>query len=288
MLICLAGVLCALTVFLINASSASPSAGENKHKKVLNGGKAVHKKAKLRLRQRKKAKHIDGEDTAAGEGAEGAEKKKPTFALDDDDEAKLNAEQLRTIMAIREALGNDDRKTVLKLVQTLQKSKEWPDGIPKSIKLAAIEALGWFGQSCLPELAGFLGDTDEEVVQAAIDRYQEMLADVELSDYERSEIILQASKIINNSDAMDSMLFELNNMRHSVAIETIKRLMVEGGPATASILPGVVEFYTGEEDVLHVEKLDDWLKRNPDEPGDAEFYGGSKERASADDAANRR
>ena len=220
------------------------------------------------------------EGTLKRKGAESGEvkvaKKKPTFALNDDDEANLNEEQRKMIEAIRSALADDDRKTVLKLVNRLQKSPEWPDGIPKSIKLAAIEALGWFGSSCLPELTGFLSDSDEDVVQAAIDRYQEMLGDFDFSDRERADLLVEASKIINDAEAMDSMLFELNNMRHSVAIETIKRLMVEGNAATKSILPNNVEFYTGEENMDTPEKLDEWLKQNPDDEGDEEFYGGAK------------
>ena len=213
----------------------------------------------------------------AESGAVKVAKKKPTFVLDDDDEANLNEEQRKTIAAIRAALDDDDRKTVLKLVNGLQKSPEWPDGIPKSIKLAAIEALGWFGSSCLPELAGFLADADGEVVEAAIERYEDMLGDSDLSDRERAKILVEASKIINDAEAMDSMLFELNNMRHSVAVETIKRLMTEGNAATKSSLPENVEFYTGEEGLDTPKKLDEWLKKNPDDADDEDFYGGTKD-----------
>ena len=164
-----------------------------------------------------------------------------------------------------DSMSRANRKEVLKLVQRLQKSPEWPDGIPKSIKVAAIEALGWFGVSCLPELTGFLADGDEEVVQSVIEKYEEMLSDFDLSPRERSEILVQASKVIDDADAMDSMLFELNNMPHSIAIETIKRLMVEGNTATKSVLPENVEFFTGEENMDSPEKLDDWLKQNPDD-----------------------
>ena len=257
---------------------------------TLRGGESAEPQNKPKVSERPRDKRGDrvrrgprgavrekkvGEKTAES-GAVKAAKKKPTFALDDDDEANLNEEQRRTIAEIRAALAEDDRKTVLKLVTRLQKSPEWPDGIPKSIKLAAIEALGWFGSSCLPELAGFLADSDEEVVQAAIDRYQEMLGDFELSDRERADILVEASKIINDAEAMDAMLFELNNMRHSVAVETIKRLWVEGNSATKTVLPDSVEFYTGEETIDSPEKLDKWLKENPDDADDEEFYGGTK------------
>ena len=215
--------------------------------------------------------------------AETKGRKELVFQLDSADEKALNEEQRKTIDAIRAALDNDDRKQVLKLIQTLQNSDEWPDGIPKSIKLAAIEALGWFGSSCLPELSGFLADADKEVVQAAIDRYQEMLSDVDLSDFERAEILVQASRVIDDADAMDMMLMELNDMRHSVAINTIKQLMSVGNKATQSVLPGNIEFYTGEEGMDSPKKLDAWLQENPDDESDPDFYGGTK---NTDDTKN--
>ena len=105
-----------------------------------------------------------------------------------------------------------------------------------------------------------------------------MLSDFDLSARERSEILIQASKVINDADAIDSMLFELNNMPNSIAVETIKRLMIEGNTATKQVLPENVEFFTGEENMNTFEKLDEWLKENPDDEDDEEFYGGSKEK----------
>ncbi len=265
MLICLAGLLCALSVFLFVSRDKDADTRTNAEKGQITArnGKPDGKKARMRPRKQRAGRIDKDDDGAEAEGVK--EKKKPTFALDEDDEAKLNEEQRRTIMAIRAALDNNDRKKVIRLVQTLQKSDEWPDGIPKSIKLAAIEALGWFGAGCLPELAGFLADSDEEVVQSAIERYEEMLSDIDLTDQERAEILVQASKVVNDADAMDTMLFELNNMSHATAIDTIKRIMVEGNAVAQSILPENVEFYTGEENMCSAEKLDEWLKQNPDE-----------------------
>lgn len=203
-------------------------------------------------------------------------KVRPSFAIDDDDEASLNAEQRKLIEAIRDALNHEDKKRVLKLVHALQTSDEWPDGIPKSIKMAAIEALGWFGSACLPEVVGFLGDGDDDVVRSAIEKFETALCDLDLSDRERSVILIQASKVINDSDAMESMLFELNNMRHSVAVETLKALMVDGNEATKKVLADQIEFYTGEENLDTPKKLDEWLEKNPDDADDEAFYGGSK------------
>jgi hypothetical protein len=203
-------------------------------------------------------------------------KEKPTFKIDDDDEAALNREQRKLIQAIRDALDAENKDEVLKLVQRLQASDEWPDGVPTSIKMAALEALGWFGSSCLPEIAGFLGDKDDDVVQAAQDKYDEALSDPDISDAERSFILVQAAKTVYDADAMDSMLFELNNMRHSVAVKTIKEIWAEGTDVAKSMLQDNIETFTGEEGLDTPEKLDKWLEENPDDEDDEEFYGGEK------------
>ena len=259
-------------VFAFNFDS-----GENQAKNNQEQISADKKGKKSAARRQQNARVVSRKPRIEQAKDKAQNKKKPTFALDDDDEAKLNEEQKRTIEAIRAALDDNSRKTVLKLVQKLQASDEWPDGIPKAIKMAAIEALGWFGSSCLPEIAGFLGDADSEVVQSATEKYGEALADFDLSDRERSQILIQAAKVINDPDAMDAMLFELNNMRHSVAVETIKTLMVEGNEATKQVLPINVEMITGEEGMDTPKKLDDWLKENPDDEGDEDFYGGAKD-----------
>ena len=64
---------------------------------------------------------------------------------------------------------------------------------------------------------------------------------------------------------MDSMLFELNNLRNSVAVDAIKLLWESGNDVTRSLLPDAVESVTGEENIDTPEKLDAWLKENPDE-----------------------
>ena len=159
----------------------------------------------------------------------------------------------------------------------MQKSDEWPDGIPKAVKMAAIEAMGWFGLGCLPEIVGFLADGDQEVVQSTLEKLEEAISDMDLSDRDRSSILMQVAKVVNDSDTMDSILFELNNMRHSVAVATIKELMVSGSDATKSVLPDNVEFYTGEEGLDTPEKLDKWLEENPDDEDDEDYYGGAKD-----------
>ena len=119
-------------------------------------------------------------------------REKPSFELDDADEAALTTEQRALIEAIRKALDEDDHKTVLALVQKLQKAKEWPDGIPLPIRRAALEAVSWIGMSALPEIAGFLGDGDKEVVADAIEAYESALIEAN-GDRELSAVVTAAS-----------------------------------------------------------------------------------------------
>ena len=190
-LVGMAGVLC-VVAFLSFSSESDEKPTKNEDPVVGTGGRDIR-----RGDRKKRVKRGKNGVTPAGDTKNA--RKKPTFALADDDEAKLNAEQRKMIEAIRAALDAEDRPRVLKLVQALQASDEWPDGIPKSIKMAAVEALGWFGSSCLPEVAGFLGDSDPEVVQSAIEKYEEALSDFDLSDRERAKILIEASKV--RSDA---------------------------------------------------------------------------------------
>lgn len=270
-LLAVAGIAVLAAVLVFNSEPAEKPA-EKDTKRV-----AVKSPKVLRNKPRKRSERIGGSINNIDKQKNAAQVRvKPRFALDDDDESKLNEEQRRTIAAIRAALEEDSKKTLLKLVQKLQASDEWPDGIPKSIKMAAIEALGWFGSSCLPELAGFLGDSDPEVVEATVDKYSEMISDAELSDYERSDILIAASKIIDDPEALDSMMFELNNMRNSLKVSTIKALMTEGNSATKQVLPDNIEFVTGEENITTTQQLDEWYKQNPDDEDDDEFYGTRK------------
>ena len=193
-----------------------------------------------------------------------------------EEERGLTAEMKKVLRFLRDVSERDNKSEVIRMVQELQKSKDWPDSVPKVVRLAAIEALGWFGSSCLPEAVGFLADVDEEVVACAMSQFEEAVGDLEKSDSERAEILVLASMVVTDSDAMDSMLMELNNMRNSVAAETVKQLWLNGNMTTQKLLSEAIESVTGEEGIDTPEKLDAWLVENPDDEEDEEFYGGIK------------
>lgn len=183
-----------------------------------------------------------------------------------DDESNLTPAQRKLLESIEQALDNEDKATLLRLIQQLQQSPGWPGSVPVSIRLAAVEALEWFGASCLPEAVGFLADPDEEVSQSALSQFEDAVEDSDLSDTERSGIMVMASQVVTDTDTLDSMFFELNNMRNSVAVDTIKKLWKNASAAALPPLAEAVESFTGEDGIDTPEKLDAWLRENPDDP----------------------
>jgi hypothetical protein len=178
------------------------------------------------------------------------------------------------LASIEQSVDDDNKEALVKIVQNMQAMNGWSESIPQSIRLAAVEALEYFGSSCLPEAAGFLSDSDNDVVQCALSQFEDAVEDSDKSDRERASILGMAALVINDTETMESMLFELNNMRNSVAAETIKYLWENGNSTTQSLLAETVESVTGESDIDTVEKLDAWLKENPDDEEDEELYGG--------------
>lgn len=200
---------------------------------------------------------------------------KPTFTLDDSEEKKLTEDQRRMIEEIRAALAADDFRTLMRLVRQMQASDEWPDGIPKAVKLAAVDALGWFGGNCLPELVGFLADADSEVTEAASEAWEDAIMDYD-SDKDISEYVVKlACKVVTNADSMESILSTINDdtMRPSVGIDTIKYVLANGNETAKAQLQEVIDTFTETTGITTEKQLDEWLEEHPD-PSDAEdMYG---------------
>ncbi len=254
-----------------------------------NGGESARKELQAKRQRR------DRKDRASFHRQKRGEKvveqtrldpnRKPQFGLEADEEAKLTDMQRKMLEEIREACEEDDRKKVIKLVQQMQASEEWPDGIPAIIKLEAIDALGWFGIDGLAELAGFLKDTDPEVQKAAVDGFDEALSDPDLGDRQRAEILKAASQVVTDRDALDSMMMELDDMRNSVAVQVSIDILKTGNEESKAALREAMderfEYDTEDDTELPPPKneteLKRWLEQNPDDEDDEDFYGPDKD-----------
>lgn len=206
---------------------------------------------------------------------------RPKFEIPSTEEGKLTALQQKLLEEIRAALRQDDYKTLMRLVRKMQSSDEWPDGIPNSIKKAALEALGWYGSKCLPEIVPFLADSNPEIVADAVSQWEDAIAECD-SDREVAEQVKLASRVVVEADSVESILVEAQNMRHSVAVETFKDVLANGNEqAKAKVLEQIAD-YTDDSTITTAEQLDEWLEKNPDDPGDEEMYGGIDENADDD------
>ena len=210
-----------------------------------------------------------------------APRPRPAFEIEKKDDDSLSAAQRLLLEEIRAALREDDYKKLMRLVRKMQSSDEWPDGIPNSIKKAALEALGWYGSKCLPEIVPFLADSDPEIVADAVSQWEDAIAECD-SDREVSKQVKLASRVVVAADSVESILIETMNMRHSVAVDTFKDVLANGNEqAKVKVLEQIAD-YTDDPTITTAEQLDAWLNDHPDDPGDEEMYGGIDDSADAD------
>lgn len=189
----------------------------------------------------------------------------PYENVSDEERKALTDGQCRMLDAIRAASDEENQKRLQEIVGEMQKTKGWPRSVPKIIRLEAVEALETFGVETLPEAACFLADPDTEVLQTAVGQFEDAVENSDLKDDVRAKILVMAAQVIKDTDTLDSMLFELNNMRYSVAAAAIKELWKSANKNVAAVLPDAIESVTGEDGIDTPEKLDAWLRQNPDE-----------------------
>ena len=212
---------------------------------------------------------------------------KPNLALSAVEDAQLTEEMRRIYQDLQQALDDEDKKKVFALVHKLQSMDEWPDGIPQSVKLRALDALAWFGASGMAEAIGFLADGDSEVVNTAIEKFEEMLCDFDLGDRGVSEILSQIVKVVHDTDALDGFYMEMNNMRDTVKAQTALNIYDSRNKEAISVLEENLELIFGNADyeVKTREDVEKFLKdaeqAYKDDPekaaDDEEFYGPPKD-----------
>lgn len=205
-------------------------------------------------------------------------RRKPTLSLTEDEEATLSAEMKKILADLRRAVDQENRKAVSKLAEQIlvKLRKNGNDAVPPFVRAKAVEAIGFFLPDSLADLAGFMADSDPEVLEEAMAQFELAIDDPDLGDRELSSILKSFSKALTDPDAIDSFFMGIeSDMRNSVAVETYKYVAENGSDAIKSRIWESVEDFTGEDYIKSVKDLDDWLSQNPDDPDDDDFYGGS-------------
>lgn len=107
----------------------------------------------------------------------------------------LPAEERKLCEALQEAVDADN------LEKTLQAVAKMVSCTNAEVRAHAVDALGWFGASALPELTLLMGDRDEDVAQSAINAWEVSVMEIDDAGtrLKVSEMALQA---ISNKDAL--------------------------------------------------------------------------------------
>lgn len=251
--------------------------------KTLRSRKIAEAKARALARKNGEKRSSRGEAIH-----EKAVRVKPNFSAEAEDEAKLTGAMRKIFAELQEALDANNKIQVYALVRKLQKMDEWPDDVPRSVKMKALEAIAWFGPGGAAEATGFLADSDPEVVQETLDKFEEMLSDSELGDTGVAEILKQLVTVVHDTDALDMFYMEMNNMRGTVKAETTLAILDTGTPEAIAVMKDNIDFLYGadiEADEIQREDIEKFLKDKQQEykdnpelaKDDEEFYGPPKD-----------
>ena len=198
-----------------------------------------------------------------------------------DDIEQLSDLQKSVLKDIQAALDAEDIKALRKALSrfTAAATKGGLGGyknVPRVIRSAAVQALGWFGGKAAVDLIDFMADADEEISSDAFDQFEFALQDVSLSDFERAEILKATATALTDTERIDSLLSTFIDMRNSVKADAATAILTDGTPQFKSVLSEQLDFYFDEE-VKTVSDIKKWVVKNPDDPNDDDFYGGDKD-----------
>jgi hypothetical protein len=199
---------------------------------------------------------------------------------DIDDLDQLSDTQRSVLNEIQSALDADDVKALRKALSRFTASVKAGGlggyaNVPRVIRSAAVQALGWFGKDAVVDMIDFMADADEEISDDAFNQFEQALQDCEMGDRERSSLIKTVSKALTDSDRIDTMVSCLIDMRNSVKADTAIAILTDGSDQSKAALLDQMEFYF-DEGVQTVDDIKKWMAENPDDPEDEEFYGGEK------------
>ena len=239
-------------------------------------------------KQKKKARKASKANKAKPDVRPGAAQSRSasTNSFDDVEESALTEAQRALLNELQEALDDESLRRVAKIVEKIQDQyrKGGDEAVPPYMREQAVEALSWFLPDSLAELIGFMADSNPDVLEDVMKNFTEGIDDAELSDRELANIFKKIAPIIEDDDAIDAILMGLEiDMRNNVAVDTYKELFKTGSPQIKERLVESMQDFTGEDDITTPEQLDAWLKENPDDEDDEEFYGKADKDDDKDD-----
>ena len=192
-----------------------------------------------------------------------AKRPAPPVLVDDDEDDGLTPEE-RALSKRIEDLDEDKPEDLEKAVACAKEALNCPNA---EIRQDMVDALGRFGEKCLPQLAPYLADPDEDVRDSALNEWTMALAEIE-DEPEKLGIVELAMNVLTDEEALEDIADEYIGADEKLAVESLLRV-IEGGGSEQGIAKAkeTYEFVTGEEftDRAAAEK---WIAEEymPDEP----------------------
>lgn len=125
---------------------------------------------------------------------------------------ELSEPEKEYLRQLKEALASNDNKQIIAVARLAVKSTS------KEVKEKAIDALGWVGPDALPELTEFLMDEDEDIVQAAIDKWEEAIRECE-----------------DEADIISNTMLGMMAIRDEAACDYLSMNLIKSGEATLAV-----------------------------------------------------
>ncbi len=202
---------------------------------------------------------------------------KPNLELTADEESLLTDEMKAIMAELQDALDDDDGQRVSKIAEKIliTQRKLGQDAVPPVVREKAVEALGFFLPGSLADLVGFMADSDPDVLQDVMDKFEEAIDDADLGDRDLAGILTTVAKILTNEDAIDALFFAIEtDMRNSIAVETYLDILANGTEEVKAKVWESIQDFTNEDEISTPEDLQKWLDENPDDEDDEEFFSG--------------
>ena len=171
----------------------------------------------------------------------------------------LKPEERQMLDELNEVMCEDDFETVSLAAEEFAK---YPNPV---VRRAVVEAISWFGDKGLPDLAVFLVDDDEEVSSLAKERWSLGVQEVE-DEQEKVTLSKLGMLYVKDEDSLNTFMGDLSSVDDDLKImQALVDLIEEGTPESAAVAREQYEWMTGDE-YSGVDNADLWLQENYEPP----------------------
>ena len=177
----------------------------------------------------------------------------------------LKPEERQMLDELNEVMCEDDLETVSLAAEEFAKH---PTPV---VRRAVVEAISWFGDKGLPDLAVFLVDEDEEVSSLAKERWSLGVQEVE-DEQEKVTLAKLGMLYVKDEDSLSTFMGDLTSVDDDLKImQALVDLLEEGTQEAAAVAREQYEWMTGDE-WTNFDAAEAWLQENyePPEPEEGE------------------